>query len=424
MTTTITPPETDQQRSLDERVADACGQLNACYAALVDLVAEVIATDAWHGWGIRSIEQWITWRTGLSAGHARSLIALATAAESHPKVCESFAAGELSVDQAALAVRARPEHDDDIAVWARVMTLPQLRIAVRASNTSAEDREGGPGAEREGDDSDAEPTEPTAAPAPERSEREYVSLQQDEDGSWRLHGRLDADHGAVLDAALNEARDRLFREGLGDVTWADAIVDIAERSLDRSPVERRERFRINLFLDPAASPTATWINGIAVPEAITRLCTCDGTISPVFVDDSLPVSVGRSQRIVPDRTRRAVLHRDKKCRNPLCAATRGLEVHHVVHWHDLGGTDTWNLIALCRRCHRDHHLGRLDISGNADLPDGITFRDEHGRVIDTATHAAKPPGPPPEPRQPYRHPLGERLQRWAIQFNPSRPGTN
>ena len=132
--------------------------------------------------------------------------------------------------------------------------------------------------------------------------------------------------------------------------------------------------------------------------------TCDGTISPVFVADARPVSVGRSQRIVPERTRRVVLHRDKKCRNPLCAATRGLEVHHVVHWLDWGETETDNLIALCRRCHRDHHLGRLDISGNADLPDGITFRDEHGRIIDPATHAMQPTGPPPEPRQPYRHP--------------------
>ncbi len=88
------------------------------------------------------------------------------------------------------------------------------------------------------------------------------------------------------------------------------------------------------------------------------------------------------------------------------------------------GTDTDNLIALCRRCHRDHHLGHLDISGNADLADGITFRDEAGRVIDTATHAAKPPGPPPQPQQPYRHPLGERLQRWAIQFNPPRPAAH
>jgi hypothetical protein len=52
--------------------------------------------------------------------------------------------------------------------------------------------------------------------------------QQDEDGSWRLLGRLDGDHGAVLDAALAEARDRLFRDGQRDVTWVDALVDIAE----------------------------------------------------------------------------------------------------------------------------------------------------------------------------------------------------
>ena len=168
----------------------------------------------------------------------------------------------------------------------------------------------------------------------------------------------------------------------------------------------------------------TWINGIAVPDAIARFFTCDGTISPIFTSGGRPVSVGRSQRIVPDRTRRIVLHRDKKCRNPLCSATRGLEVHHIIHWHDHGTTDTSNLIALCRRCHRDHHLGHLDITGNADLPNGITFHDAHSRIIDTATHAHKPPGPPPNPLRPYRHPLGERLQRWAIQFNPTRPNTN
>ncbi len=281
MTTTLTLPDTDREASLDERIADACGQLNACHAALVDLVAEVIATDAWHGWGIRSLEHWITWRTGLSGGHARSLIALATAAQSHPKVCAAFAAGQLSIDQAALAVRARREHDDDIAVWARVMTLPQLRVAVRASNTSAADRD------NTADDSDPEPTEPDVKPAP--PQREYVSLQQDEDGTWRLSGSLDADHGAVVDAALGEARDRLFRDGDRDVTAADALVDIAERSLDTTtPEERRERYRINLFLDPAQSPTVTWINGIAIPDAIARLFTCDGTLSPILVTDARP----------------------------------------------------------------------------------------------------------------------------------------
>ena len=32
------------------------------------------------------------------------------------------------------------------------------------------------------------------------------AVQHDEDGCWCLHGRLDADHGAILDAALSEAR--------------------------------------------------------------------------------------------------------------------------------------------------------------------------------------------------------------------------
>jgi hypothetical protein len=79
-------------------------------------------------------------------------------------------------------------------------------------------------------------------------------------------------------------------------------------------------------------------------------------------------------------------------------------------------------MALCRRCHRHHHL---DITGHADNPDGVTFHDDNGRPIDPATHAIKPTGPPPHPPHRYRHPLGERLQRWAIQFNPPRrPATN
>ena len=39
MTMILTLPDTDRERSLDERIADACGHLNACHSALVDLVA-------------------------------------------------------------------------------------------------------------------------------------------------------------------------------------------------------------------------------------------------------------------------------------------------------------------------------------------------------------------------------------------------
>jgi hypothetical protein len=423
MTATITIPETPEATtdadSLDERIASACGHLNAAYAHLVELVGEAICTEAWQGVGIRSVEQWITWRTGLSAHHAHTLVVLAGAGEAHPKVCARFAAGELSVDQAALAVKASPDHDDDIAEMATSMTLSQLRVAVRASSVSAAERRAANTSDADSDDGD------DACPGPAQVEdREHFSVRPDEDGTGTIHGRLDGDHLEILDAALSEARDRLFREGRHDVTWVDALIDIAQRSLDAVPGDRGERFRINVFLDPEHSPTATWTCGIAVPDAIKRLLGCDGMLSPIFVSSGKPTSVGRSQRIVPERTRRVVLHRDKQCRNPLCSATRGLEVHHIVHWLDGGPSDTWNLVALCIRCHRDHHLGRLGITGNADEPDGVTFRDQHGRVVDPATHA-KPTGPPPTPLRPYRHPLGERLQRWAIAFNPSRrPSTN
>ena len=230
--------------------------------------------------------------------------------------------------------------------------------------------------------------------------------------STPIMGRSSTQHCPRL---ANDCSARATTTSRGPMRWSTS----PNRSFVAAPAERRERFRINLFMDPAQSATATWINGIAVPDSIARLCLCDGTISPVFFDEARPVSVGRSQRIVPERTRRIVVHRDKQCRNPLCGARRGLEVHHIIHWSDGGTTDTWNLVTLCRRCHRDHHLGHFDLSGNADDPDGVVFRDVHGRVTDTATHAAKPPGPPPTPLRPYRHPLGERLQRWAIQFNSS-----
>ena len=94
--------------SLDDRIATACGHLNAYYAALVELIREVITTEASHDLGIRSVEQWITWRTGLSASHADTLLVVAEAGDTHPLVAEAFGAGELSVD---LAVCRRPDRD-------------------------------------------------------------------------------------------------------------------------------------------------------------------------------------------------------------------------------------------------------------------------------------------------------------------------
>jgi hypothetical protein len=180
--------------------------------------------------------------------------------------------------------------------------------------------------------------------------------------------------------------------------------------------ERAERFRVNWFIDPTNPTPAHWADGMAVPDWLREMLGCDGTVSPVFTDAALPVSVGRTQRTVPERTRRIVLARDGKCRVPWCSQTRWLQIHHLDPRRHGGSHDTANLIAICGADHRHHHRGHLGIAGNADDPDGLTFTDRHGRVIDPAAHPIRPTGPPPAPAKPYEHPTGERLQRWAVVY--------
>jgi hypothetical protein len=136
------------------------------------------------------------------------------------------------------------------------------------------------------------------------------------------------------------------------------------------------------------------------------------------------VSVGRAFRTVPDRTRIVVEERDGGCRVPGCDRSRWLHIHHVIHWEDGGGSDTANLIALCQRHHRLHHLGRLGIEGDADRPDGVSFTDERGRPLDPSGRPKPPTGPIGEttralgvPDGAWSHPTGERLEPEWVHLN-------
>ena len=138
---------------------------------------------------------------------------------------------------------------------------------------------------------------------------------------------------------------------------------------------------------------------------------CDGVVQPVWERDGVPFNVGRGQQIVPERTRRAVMRRDRGCRVPGCTNDRFLDVHHIRHWIKGGPTDTWNLVCLCRRHHRLHHRNRLGISGNADQPNGLVFTNADGRVLDASGQPVVPTGLPLRPPRPYEHPEGTPINR-------------
>ena len=249
-----------------------------------------------------------------------------------------------------------------------------------------------------------------------------------DNGRFRLNLETDPATGHVIHTALIEARDHLFNndnQNNNDVDRVDVIREVCERSLDTiTEPSRRDRYRINIHLDtthPDTHGTAVDAVGRRLPDTIARHLTCDGMLSPVFVADGIPLSVGRTQRIVPDHTRRHITLRDQGCRVPGCNAQLFLETHHIIHWEHDGPTDTWNLICLCPHHHRLHHHHKLGITGNADVPGGVVFTNAAGNPIaQTGTNPTIPTTPPPAPLGTFRHPLGERLDTTTIYFNPPR----
>ena len=437
------------QAVLDETLNEIAGHLNAQHARLVDATVELLAhPERWRGDGVWTPTQYLCWRVGVAPHRARQIVEIAERVDELPICFEAFRRGELTVDaMAAIAKRAPWWTDKTARTYGTTMTISQLRRVLAkypfpdiphpdddamGDNTTDDESAVDPvdadahdeTAADDGTSGDGTSDDGTSGGSNGRTEP-HSSCRFGWDDTRRFNISVDTDAatGAIIEAALTEARDALFQRGQTDVAWLDAFREVCERSLD-SVIEpsRRDRFRINIHLDTGATtPEATDATGWRLPDAVRRHLTCDGLLSPVFTDKGMPISVGRTQRIVPDRTRRQVVLRDGGCGVIGCTDHMFIEIHHIIHWQDGGPTDTWNLICLCPHHHRLHHRGKLGIAGNADVPGGVTFTNAAGNPIaQTGTRPEPPEAPPPRPAGTYRHPLGERLDTSYVYFNPPR----
>jgi hypothetical protein len=228
-----------------------------------------------------------------------------------------------------------------------------------------------------------------------------LTMGYDQWGRFTLRFSAPADQGALVEAALKEAKDALFRAHRPHVTWGEAMIELATRSLGAiTSINRRDAYRTYIHLDTEGA----WLTGKPrLPQQLTRKLSCDGILQPVWHTQGAPVNVGRAQRIVPARTRRLVEDRDRGCRYPGCPTTAYVECHHVIHWIDGGPTDTWNLASLCPYHHDGHHNRDYTITGNADHPSGLTYTTRHGNPITpgpTFTSPTPPQTPPHPPEAP------------------------
>ena len=449
---------TAEQVDAEQELASLCGVLNQSYARLVAIVAAALADESWAIAGVRSPEHWLTMRAGLSPSRAKAIVTVARRHGELPTVMGEFAGGQLSFDQVAVVARYAPAHvEASVAELAVFASVPQLRRALSqysfdppaepgytkrcttfdsqagdaetgdaevgdspVGDTQAGDSQGGRAGESD------PPTWNGYALEDDRSgEPAELSMSQDQYGRFTMRFSAPADLGALVEAALKEAKGALFNAGRPEVTLGDAMVEIARRSLGAvDSINRRDAYRTYIHLDTEGA----WLTGKPrLPAHIAKKLTCDGIAQPLWSTQGAPVNVGRAQRIVPTRTRRLVEDRDRGCRFPGCNTTR-VECHHLIHWVDGGPTDTTNLCALCSYHHDGHHVGDFTITGDADDPAGLSFTTRAGFPIKpgptftTPAGPQPPPDPQPPPAPPYRGPTGDTLDlRWVGFHEPREP---
>lgn len=202
--------------------------------------------------------------------------------------------------------------------------------------------------------------------ANDEHDHRWLHISQTYEGVFIVDGRLDAEGGALVRAAV----DALDTPARGDRRTAaqrraDALVELATRQLQGGELPAVGGQRPHLTITaPAATlqrqPGApagemSWA-GPVVAETVRRLA-CDAALTRVTVNGSgEPLDAGRAVRTIPPAIRRALVVRDGGCRFPGCdRPPEWTDAHHLTHWADGGETRLDNLVLLCRHHHRAVH---------------------------------------------------------------------
>jgi hypothetical protein len=210
-----------------------------------------------------------------------------------------------------------------------------------------------------------------------------------EDGTVRLWGRLPAAEGAVVKAAIDRCADQQPRDPETDrlvpydQRCADALVELAALRLGADPDP--DRATVVCHIDAAVlSPgdgIATIDGEMPVCAETVRRLVCDGRLQGVVHDEhGEPIGLGTVARVVTPALRRIVLERDRGCVWDGCSNDKWLHAHHVLHVADGGPTHVDNLVMLCGTHHRYIHEGGWKMFGRPgrDLrivrPDGTPLR--------------------------------------------------
>ncbi len=262
--------------------------------------------------GKKTMRSWPRGHGRLSAGAASRMVRAGRALEHLPAVAAAFAAGSVTAEQVAVIAPITAEGrlaaaaargvdlgvvDRTLAAVAAERHIEQLARVVH-HYLSRLDPDG---------------------PEPDPTEDRSLTLSRLSDGTTMVRGQLDARGGeklaAALESLLQADRPKGDRRTRAQ-QLADALVQLCDNQLAAGglPLLRTVKPHVVVtvsradLLDVATGPSAgTTGFGSPLSAAGARAVACDGSITSIVVDEhGLPLTVGRTKRVVPPHLRRAV----------------------------------------------------------------------------------------------------------------------
>jgi 5-methylcytosine-specific restriction protein A len=213
----------------------------------------------------------------------------------------------------------------------------------------------------------------------ERPGRNELHFGTNSDGSGWIRGQFaGAEAFATIVTGL-DARTRPSPENRGTTAGernAEALVEICRFALGYEDIGEVNGERPHLVvtirledLENRARGALLHTGGTLTPAQLRRIA-CDADIIPVVLGErGEPLDIGRADRRIPLRTRRAVAARDGGCAHPGCDRPPSwCEVHHVIEWQHGGRTDVDNLVMLCCAHHDQIHSTEWTIDMSSGKP--------------------------------------------------------
>ncbi|NKT42159.1 DUF222 domain-containing protein [Rhodococcus hoagii] len=393
---TVTAPRPEDVHTLPEILLvqtglDICHAIEQLEALRVATVAEIDERAvSFDTLGFRSVKQWLAANSLLEVPAAARILALGRMLSRQPEIADAFNAGDISAEHAALIGKfceTPPRGMPNEALDSCRKVLLDAASGPTATTTTV--RTCISRLERIFESNELPPSEDT--------ERNEFHASKTLNGRVAVKGDLDAVTGEMLLTALSAlTKPRNLLDDPAEKRTparqrADAFAEILRRYLDSgdAPIEGGERPHLSLHVnaaDLARSESAhEWVNpdddldlfgdkDIArLPHtgplsiATARRIACDCHLTPIVMDDGVPLNLGRTSRTVSKKQRRALIARDHGCAFPGCGAPPAhCEGHHIKHWADGGPTDLDNLVLLCRYHHTLLHHSHWEVHMGPD----------------------------------------------------------